>query len=113
MMLLRDIQLGSVYDAISVDVLSVDLDDGEPLPINEALCLLDKAMPNAKYSSYMDALQKEGFYFAESVLDFKANTFYFVDKVRIPIGSVPAFLCCIEKVVSDCKHHYLCNRGAY
>ena len=88
-----------------------EADEGEPLLIGQVLLSLDKALPEVKYSSYEGALKKQGFYYAENVLDFKSDHGYFVEHVGIPAGSVPAFLHHIEKEVSTFKHRHL-NDGA-
>lgn len=72
-----------------------------PLPIHDALAALDKLYPDARYSSYEDALKKEGFYYAENILHFVHDTMIFTDKVGMPLGAVPMFLQLVEDEVNS------------
>lgn len=78
-------------------------DDGDPIPITKILEVLDQAMPEVKFSLFEGALKKEGFFYAENVLDYKNNTDYFVSKVGIPAGSVHLFVQRVEREVGTHK----------
>ncbi|RPD67718.1 hypothetical protein L226DRAFT_548774 [Lentinus tigrinus ALCF2SS1-7] len=80
-----------------------------PLPIHDALAALDDAYPDSKYSSYEDALKKEGFYYAENILHFAKDRKVFTERVGMPIGAVPMFLQLIEEQVATpaCKRRRL------
>ncbi|EIW58926.1 uncharacterized protein TRAVEDRAFT_124332 [Trametes versicolor FP-101664 SS1] len=80
-----------------------DYDDGDPIPITKILEALDQAMPEAKFSSFEGALKKEGFFYAENVLDYKNDTDYFVSKVSIPAGLVHSFVRRVEREVGTHK----------
>ncbi|KAI9069408.1 hypothetical protein FKP32DRAFT_1692704 [Trametes sanguinea] len=90
--------------------VAVDV-DAEPLPIADLLRTLEEVMPDAKFTSFEGALKKEGFYYAENVLDYKNDTDYLVSKVGIPGGLVRTFVRRVEHVVNARKRRRL-NDGS-